>query len=407
MAYVVFEDIIGYIDNTADAIQGDSQLYTIKLYKDNIGFNLNASAYSSFTINLYDAGTNLIAQYASPRVLGVSSELTKINTDPDTDAVFQFELSRFTTLNLTPGKIYANIVVVNENVSPTKVQSLPLLEIGTIIFNENKHDPSIPQTSSQTGDLLSNGMEPQFHIQHINGAQPIGQGYMSLDSGSPGLVSKMTFMNSDYRGIRISVLENFLINRIDRDGIEGTITLVNRNDTAQYSIFNVIDWYRINCSSGNCVDDIDDAVQVVVAHESSSEGPGVYKNNWLVGDEIGFKLDVYGSALSASDLNRKSSTSQDKELIPIPTNGNVSRTGCFLSSTPEDNQYIDVEINGISLSLGNGTKNLAGYFSPDGGTTSRNFNDLRIGDELILNAIVAGYDINEEDRVSFFYETYV
>ena len=407
MPQVTHEDIIGYIDNTIDVTQGDSQVYTIKLYRDRVGGNLNPSLYSSFTMNLLDESSNLIAQYAMPRVYGVSGELILIDTDPETQAVFQFELAKLQTLNLPAGKIYVNIVVTNDRINPTKIYSLPNLEIGAILFNENRHDPSLYKSTQRSSGIgVSASMDPYYKVQHIDGSVPIGQGNLSLDSGSPGEVTKMTFMNSDFDGIRVSVLENFLINRIDRDGIEGTITLINRDDTAQYSIFNVVDWYRVNCGSGNCVDDIDDAIQLIVVHEMSTEGPGVHKNNWLVTDEVSFKLDVYGSALSASDLGKKSSTTLDKELIPNNTSGNVSRTGIILSVTPQDSQYIDVEINGISISLGDGTKNLDGYFSADGGTTARTFQDIRVGDELIFNAIVAGYELTDEDRVSLFYESY-
>ena len=407
MPQVTQEDIIGYIDNTIDVIQGDSQVYTVKLYRDRIGGNLNTSLYSTFTMNLLDESSDLIAQYSMPRVYGVSGDLILVNDDPTTQAVFQFELSKLQTLNLPAGKIYVNIVVTNSRIEPTKVYSLPIMEIGSILFNENRHDPSLYKSTQRSSGIgVSSSMDPYYKVQHIDGSVPIGQGSLSLDSGSPGLITKMTFMNSDYDGIRVSVLENFLINRIDKDGIEGTITLINRSDTAQYSIFNVVDWYRINCSSGECIDDIDDAIQVIVSHEMSTEGPGVHKNNWLVTDEVSFKLDVYGSALSASDLGKKSSTTLDKELIPNNTSGNVSRTGIILSVRPQDSQYIDVEINGISISLGDGTKNLDGYFSADGGTTARTFQDIRVGDELIFNAIVAGYELTDEDRVSLFYESY-
>jgi|TARA_B110000908_G_C10265013_1_gene462942 hypothetical protein len=407
MPQVTQEDIIGYIDSKISVIQGDSQVYTIKLYRDRVGGNLNPSLYSSFTMNLLDESSNLIAQYAMPRVYGVSGELNLINTDPETQAVFQFELAKLQTLNLPAGKLYLNIVVTNDRINPTKIYSLPNLEIGAILFNENRHDPSLYKSTQRSSGIgVSASMDPYYKIQHIDGSVPIGQGSLSLDSGSPGEVTRMTFMNSDFDGIRVSVLENFLINRIDKDGIEGTITLINRDDTAQYSIFNVVDWYRLNCGSGNCIDDLDDAIQLRVVHEMSTEGPGVHKNNWLVTDEISFKLDVYGSALTSTELGKKSSTTLDKELVPNDTSGNVSRTGIILSVTPQDGQYIDVEINGISISLGDGTKNLDGYFSSDGGTTARTFQDIRVGDELIFNAIVSGYELTGEDRVSLFYESY-
>lgn len=407
MPYVAQEDIIAYIDNTIDVIQGDSQVYTVKLYRDTLGGNLNTSLYTSFTINILDENSDLVAQYSIPRIYGVSGELSQLNNDPQTTAVFQFELAKLQTLNLPAGRLYINVVVTNENITPTKVYSLPALEIGSILNNPNKHDPSQYKSTQGTGGTpVSSSIDSQYRIQHIDGSVPIGQGSVSLNSGSPGLVTEITFMNSDYNGVRNTQLENFLINRIDKDGIEGTITLINRNDTAQYSIFNVVDWYRVNCGSGNCVDDIDDAMLIIVSHESSTEGPGVYKNNWLVNDEVSYKLDVYGSALSASELQKKSSTSLDKELSPSSTNGNVSRTRLFLSATPEDNQYIDVEINGISISIGDGVKNLDGFFSPDGGTTARQLKDIRIGDELIFNSTIAGYDLSPDDRVSFFYEVY-
>lgn len=407
MPYVTQEDIIGFIDNTIDVIQGDSQIYTVKIYRDILGGNLNPALYTEFHINVLDDNSDLIAQYSDPRIYGVSGELSKINDDPDTQAVFKFELSRLQTLNLPTGNLYINIVITNENITPTKVYSLPNLEIGAILENPNRHDPTQYQnTTNPSGVAVSSSMDPHYKIQHIDGSVPIGQGNLSLNSGSPGYVTEMTFMNSDYDGIRLTTLENFLINRIDKDGVEGTITLINRNDTAQYSIFNVVDWYRVNCGSGNCVDDIDDAIKLIVVHESSTEGPGVYKNNWLVNDAVSYKLDVYGSALSSSELGKKSSTSLNKEMIPGNTAGNVSRTGLFIADTPEDSQYIDVEINGISISLGNGVKNLDAFFSPDGGTTARSFADIRVGDELIFNATIAGYELTGEDRVSFFYETY-
>lgn len=407
MPYVTQEDIIGFIDNTIDVIQGDSQVYTVKIYRDTLGGNLNPSLYTEFHINVLDDNSDLIAQYSNPRIYGVSGELSRVNDDPDTQAVFKFELSRLQTLNLPAGNLYINIVITNENITPTKVYSLPNLQIGAILENPNKHDPTKYQTATNPAGIpVSSSMDPHYKIQHIDGSVPIGQGNLSLDSGSPGYVTEMTFMNTDYDGIRLTTLENFLINRIDKDGVEGTITLINRNDTAQYSIFNVVDWYRVNCGSGNCVDDNDDAIKLMVVHESSTEGPGVYKNNWLVNDEISYKLDVYGSALSPSELGKKSSTPLNKEMIPGNTAGNVSRTGLFLADTPEDGQYIDVEINGISIALGNGVKNLDAYFSPDGGTTARIFEDIRVGDELIFNATVAGYELTGEDRVSFFYETY-
>jgi len=90
MPQVTQEDIIGYIDNTIDVIQGDSQVYTVKLYRDRVGGNLNTSLYSTFTMNLLDESSDLIAQYSMPRVYGVSGDLILVNDYPTTQAVFQF-----------------------------------------------------------------------------------------------------------------------------------------------------------------------------------------------------------------------------------------------------------------------------------------------------------------------------
>ena len=170
MPQVTQEDIIGYIDNTIDVIQGDSQVYTVKLYRDRVGGNLNTSLYSTFTMNLLDESSDLIAQYSMPRVYGVSGDLILVNDDPTTQAVFQFELSKLQTLNLPAGKIYVNIVVTNSRIEPTKVYSLPNMEIGSILFNENRHDPSLYKSTQRSSGIgVSSSMDPYYKVQHIDG----------------------------------------------------------------------------------------------------------------------------------------------------------------------------------------------------------------------------------------------
>jgi len=63
-----------------------------------------------------------------------------------------------------------------------------------------------------------------------------------------------------------------------------------------------------------------------------------------------------------------------------------------------------VEVNGISVELGDGVKTRSAYFSSNNGLTAAAINSLRAGDELIWNGVIAGFDLESGDEINLIYE---
>lgn len=90
----------------------------------------------------------------------------------------------------------------------------------------------------------------------------------------------------------------------------------------------------------------------------------------------------------------------DRNLNPSATTGNGANSGVSISRAPKG--LVVVAINGIMVSLGNGSTTTTCYFSADG-TTPRLFNEIVAGDTLYFNGIVAGYDLDTDDRIDIIY----
>jgi len=88
----------------------------------------------------------------------------------------------------------------------------------------------------------------------------------------------------------------------------------------------------------------------------------------------------------------------------LTTNDNDLACNTGLASTPSNNSYVEVEINGVNVLLGNGAKtNCDAYFSADTGTTAKALNALASGDKLYWVGSYAGYQLATTDIVDFFY----
>ena len=94
----------------------------------------------------------------------------------------------------------------------------------------------------------------------------------------------------------------------------------------------------------------------------------------------------------------------DYNLVPPTTSGNNFDTTLALSQNPIVNTGVDVEINGMSISIGDGVTTEGGYFSRDGGTTAQPFSDLQIGDVFFFNGTNVNYQLDSTNyRVDFKY----
>jgi len=98
-----------------------------------------------------------------------------------------------------------------------------------------------------------------------------------------------------------------------------------------------------------------------------------------------------------------SPTTLDKDRNPSATSGDGSSTGLAITSTPAHDSYVVVQVNGLSYSVGDGTKTKECYFSGDSGATARNIADIVAGDVLYWNGAIAGVELETSWEVDFFY----
>ena len=222
----------------------------------------------------------------------------------------------------------------------------------------------------------------------------------------PEQVTTIVFRNLDNRGTRLSSLENFLSKRISNEGINGIITVSDLNTSNMYAVYKILGWNRLDLTTGNGNTDDSDGIQINVTLETKSTGPGVTKTLWEVGQSVTYDLDAYGITADEVGVNGIL-TFQDKNINPTATTGNDATTGIILTHAPYLDSYVMVEVNGISVQIGDGTKNAPAYFSGNNGISAANLNDLRIGDELIWNGDIAGFDLEIGDEINLIYETAV
>lgn len=96
-------------------------------------------------------------------------------------------------------------------------------------------------------------------------------------------------------------------------------------------------------------------------------------------------------------------TTQDKNETPLATAGDESPTDILLAATPPSDGYVIVLVNGLGVSVGDGVKTKDCYFSADAGVTAKSIASLSVGDELIWNGAIAGFDLSGADRVDLNY----
>jgi hypothetical protein len=403
MAYVAKDDIILELQNEVNFVQGNETVFELFLYKDFIGNPLNLNEPTSFHAAIF-SGDQKVLQYSYPLRTTVSDSLNVFRSEGE--GRVSFTVTDQQALSIKPGQIHVEFTVLYENYYPApKSYIFPRLLLGEVVAGEggNTGEPN-PGTGGGGTSVVLSPLEPRFMIESIADENPTTAGMMSMNSNVPASVTQMTFRNLDSRNTRITILENFLTNRIGLEDITGIITIKDVDtSTNMYAIYKILDWERIDITAGNGDADNSDGIRILVSLEDKSYGPGVTKNLWEVGQDISFELDAVG--ITRSELTPDGiSTYVDKNLNPIATTGDESPTGITISYSPYYDSYVTIEVNGISVELGDGTKDKDAYFSGNHGLTAAKIEEIRAGDQLIWNGTLAGYDLEEGDEVNLIYE---
>lgn len=410
MAYVAKDDIIAFIDGESNFIQGNSQTYDIILYKDFIGSVLNLNQPTSFNVALYVEDKKVL-QFSRPSISGVSVDLG-VDLIDNTGKI-SFNINETNSTHLSSGRLYAQVSVYYENYYPQpKNYIFPRLLLGDVINN-----PAIDngETGGGTGGgtttiIQAPSSTGTFTIQEIDGSNPTAPGYLTVDSHYPMAVKTIIFRNLNSNNTRLTTLENFLEKRITNDKISGVITIIDQSDSNMYAIYKIDTWERIDITSGNGIDDDSDGIKVHVTMEAASEGPGVTKTEWEIDQEVTYTLDAHGAGgtfnFEGGGAAGESGilTYVDKNINPTVSSGNNSATGILLTYSPYQDSYIMVEVNGISIRLGDGTKDKDAYFSGNSGLVASSIEEVRAGDQLYWNGEIAGYELEVGDEINLLYE---
>lgn len=95
-------------------------------------------------------------------------------------------------------------------------------------------------------------------------------------------------------------------------------------------------------------------------------------------------------------------SNKDMTASVTAADGDVA-TATALASSPASHSYIEVMVNGLKETLGDGVKTKSCYFSADSGTTARAFSAIAAGDLLYWVGSVAGYQLATTDKIDFDY----
>lgn len=403
MAIVAKDDIILEIENVTNFVQGNIQTYEFKLYRDFIGQALNLNEPTSIHVAIYKSSVKYL-QYSNPATAGVSSELTLHKAE--NSGRCEFTIIPQQSLSIPPGEMFMQVSVIYENYYPQpKVYVFPMVKIGELIQGDGGiGETNPPSTGGGTGDqtVIFNGST--FTVESVIGSNPSNAGKVTLDNHIPSLVTSIKFRNLDDKESRITLLENFLKNRIGVEGVSGTITLtdVSEENTNMYAIYKIEDWSRVDINPGDGDDQNSDGIMINVSLEDISSGPGVTRDNFIVGQKLTYTLDAIGSPQVA--VKEGINTYVDKNINPLATSGDGAQTGVSITYSPYYDSYVMVEINGISVEVGDGTKDAACYFSGNNGLTAVAIEEIRSGDQLIWNGQISGYDLEAGDQVNLIYE---
>jgi hypothetical protein len=396
MAIAAKDDIILQTGSEFNFIQGNVQAYEFNLYKDFIGSPLNLSEPTSIHVAVYHDGSKYL-QYSNPITNAATGEL-ELDLQNNTGKV-SFVINNQQSLAVPPGEVFIQVSVIYENYYPQpKVYIFEPVKIGESI--EGDGGVVDPGTDPGTGTSIFNGST--FMVEAVNGSNPTDAGKVTVDSHEPALVTSVLFRNLDEAESRITLLENFLKNRIGIDGVSGTITLTEVGDTNMYAIYKIESWERVDINPGDGDDQNSDGIKINVVLEDLSSGPGVTRSTFVVGQKLTYSLDAVG--IGASNIKEGINTYLDKNINPTETSGNGAATGITITYSPYYDSYVMVEINGISVEVGNGTKDKDVYFSGNGGLTATTIEEIRSGDQLYWNGEIAGYDLSPGDQVNLIYE---
>ena len=391
MGQVTQNDIIANLDTLLNFEQGSSQAYTINLYRNAIGTLLRSKNATSISISIIDENGAVLTIFSD--IPGASTLTLSISTTNFSD--ISFTIPATASAYYPSGKIYAKVSIIYKNFYPNGITyNLPNLELGTIALSAGG---ALGLTATSAALL-----EPSYTIESLIGTSNPGLGGKAvLDSATPSAITLIKLSNLDANGLRLSELENFLT-KLTSEGARGRLKIINKSHTSMYALYKIISFSRIDTYAGTSGVDTEDfdSIKINLAFELLSSGTIATQTLFQVGNVLSYETDSQGILLEDIPIWTKEDEGKSSTL----TSGNYAQTGIALTSKPHPSGTVVVDVNGLRTSIGDAVRTKDCYFSRDTGTTALALNVLAIGDQLIWNGVVAGYDLEVSDKIDILYE---
>lgn len=97
-------------------------------------------------------------------------------------------------------------------------------------------------------------------------------------------------------------------------------------------------------------------------------------------------------------------SSSNKQMTASVTSADFqAATAVSLVTTPANDAYVRVMVNGVGVTVGDGVKTKDCYFSSDTGTTAKTIANIAAGDILYWVGTVAGFQLAATDIIDFDY----
>lgn len=117
-------------------------------------------------------------------------------------------------------------------------------------------------------------------------------------------------------------------------------------------------------------------------------------------------LEGIDDAIGSLQTTTSTPTADNKDMVASVTVADEDQaTASTVTTTPFNDSYIRVEVNGSNYVVGDSVKTDDCYFSNDSGTTARASTDIASGDTLHWNGTIAGFELDASDRIDFHYDT--
>lgn len=292
MPQVSQNSFIAYIPQLYELSKTLAKNFTIILYQNNIGNQIEAYNVEKISVVLYNhefkkkktlerinSQTNLANRRDAPNSKGDEIKLGTI-TD-GTEGYISFSVDGNFTSQLDKGFLYAQVILEYSN-SQIEFPRLTLAKIGK---------PGDLPAAEARKDNLFTVPAPVYTIESDDYSKDPSRGNIIVDTYTPNNVTKIKFNNVDFRGYRNSYLENSLEHKFTQSGLNLNIAVTDTFNTSKYTIYKITDWDR---KFGIGVNK-DDLIELYVEYQSQSTKEKV-GYNFKQEDKIGILLDSYNTS---------------------------------------------------------------------------------------------------------------